>query len=61
MNEEHSKLITSQHAFFYFLGMFIKTYSVKNTFCQIKANGGNLHGGLLSLQVDGIRNHHHGT
>jgi hypothetical protein len=41
--------------------MFIKTHSVKNTFCQIKANGGNLHGGLLSLQVDGINYHHHGT
>ena len=61
LGEEHSNLVTSQDALFYFLGMFIETHSVKNTFCQIKANGGNLHGGLLSLQIDGIRNHYHGT
>jgi hypothetical protein len=39
---------------FYFLQMFIKTYNVKNVFCQAQANGGNLHGSLLLLQIDGI-------
>jgi hypothetical protein len=54
-------LIPAEHPLFYFLGMFIETHNVKNRFCQVKANGGNLHGGLLSLQVDGVSNRHHGT
>jgi len=53
LGKELKDLMTPEHTFFDLFKLFVKAYNVKDTFCQVQADGGNIHLGFSSLLVNG--------
>jgi hypothetical protein len=53
LGKELKNLITPEHTFFDLFELFVKAYNVKDTFCQVQADGGNIHFGFSSFLVYG--------
>jgi hypothetical protein len=43
LGKELKDLMTPEHTFFDLFKLFVKAYNVKDTFCQVQADGGNIH------------------
>jgi hypothetical protein len=62
LDKEWTNLIAPKHPFLHLFSLRIDTDDVKDVLCQIQADGGNLHTGLLSLRFDGkLPFLHHGA
>ena len=62
MSKELKNLIAPEHTFLDLFELCVKADNVKDTFCQVQADGGNIHFGLLSFLVDGkLHILHHGA